>query len=125
MPKDLFSTLKVYLTKISEGEHSPAEVMSTVNTWVRESSESIKLKIEEEVEKSVAKMGFVKREEFDQLQSDFKKLRANFSSEEEKFVKKARATSAKVKKTVKAPVKKAPVKKAPVKKAPAKKTVKR
>ncbi|HEX7405534.1 MAG TPA: hypothetical protein VF307_06385 [Candidatus Nanopelagicaceae bacterium] len=119
MAKDLFSTLKVYLTKISEGEHSPAEVVSSLNTWVRESSESIKLKIEEEVEKSVAKMGFVKREEFDQLKSDLEQLRANFSSEEEKFVKKARATSAKVKKTMKSP------KKAPVKKAPVKKTVKR
>jgi BMFP domain-containing protein YqiC len=117
MAKDLFSTLKVYLTKISDGEHSPAEVVSNVNTWVRESSESVKSKIEEEVERSVSKMGFIKREEFDRLKSEMDQLRKSLSTEEENIVKKARTKSAAVKKNIKAAVKKAPAKKAATKKA--------
>ena len=110
MAKDLFSTLKVYLTKVADGEHSPAEVATAVNTWVHESAESIKAKIQEEVEKSVAKMGFVKREEFDAL-------KAELGISSKGSPKKATAK--------KATVKKAPVKKAPVKKAAPKKTVKK
>ena len=105
MAKDLFSTLKVYLTKVADGEHSPAEVATAVNTWVHESAESIKAKIQEEVEKSVSKMGFVKREEFDALKAELGISRKSA--------------------TKKAPVKKAPTKKAPVKKATVKKTVKK
>ena len=64
---DLFSTLRTYISKVSEGEKSPAEVAAAVNGWARESAEALKSKIHEEVEASVAKMGFVKREEFDRL----------------------------------------------------------
>ena len=67
MANDLLSALKVYLTKVTDGERTPAEVAAALNTWVRESGESIKNKIEEEVESSVSKMGFVKKEEFDRL----------------------------------------------------------
>jgi BMFP domain-containing protein YqiC len=105
MAKDLYSTLKVYLTKITDGERSPAEVATAVNTWVHESAESIKAKIEEEVEKSVAKMGFVKREEFEAL-------KAELGISSKGAPKKATA-------------KKAPAKKATAKKASPKKTVKK
>jgi BMFP domain-containing protein YqiC len=64
---DLFATLRTYVSKVTEGEKSPAEVAAALNGWARESAEALKLKIHEEVEASVAKMGFVKREEFDRL----------------------------------------------------------
>ena len=105
MANDLLSALKVYLTKVTDGERTPAEVAAALNTWVRESGESIKNKIEEEVESSVSKMGFVKKEEFDRLKVQVDML-----------------STAAVKK---APAKKAAVKKAPTKKAPTKKTVKK
>ena len=69
MANDLLSALKVYLSKVTDGERTPAEIAAALNTWVRESGESIKSKIEEEVESSVSKMGFVKKEEFDRLQA--------------------------------------------------------
>ncbi|MEK6648584.1 MAG: hypothetical protein AABY37_04635 [Actinomycetota bacterium] len=106
MAKDLFSALKVYLTKVTDGERSPKEIVSEVSTWVRESGESVKSKIEEEVEKSVSKMGFVKREEVDRLKSELDHLRTVISSEEEKIVKKVRSKSATAKKTAKKAVKK-------------------
>ena len=67
MSNDLFSSLKTYLTKLSDGEKTPQEVAAALNSWARESAESLKAKIHEEVEAAVLKMGFVKREEFDRL----------------------------------------------------------
>ena len=64
---DLFSTLRTYISKVTEGEKSPAEVAAALNGWARESADSLKAKIHDEVEATVLKMGFVKREEFDRL----------------------------------------------------------
>ena len=102
---DIFSTLRTYISKVTEGERTPAEVAAAVNSWARESADALKAKIHEEVEASVAKMGFIKREEFDRLAAQVAALNG------------------------KAPVKKASVKKAPAKKAAkkvaAKKSVKK
>ena len=67
MSNDLFSSLKTYITKLSDGEKTPQEVAAALNAWARESADSLKTKIHEEVEAAVLKMGFVKREEFDRL----------------------------------------------------------
>lgn len=67
MTTDLFTSLKNYLTKLSDGEKTPQEVAAAINTWARESADTLKAKIHEEVEAAVLKMGFVKREEFDRL----------------------------------------------------------
>ena len=64
---EIFSTLKSYAQKLSEGERTPAEIASALNDWAHESADSVRAKIHEEVETAVLKMGFVKREEFDQL----------------------------------------------------------
>ena len=102
MAKDLLGSFKNYVNKISEGEHSATEVVSSLNTWVHESAESIKSKIEEEVEKSVSKMGFVKKEEFDRLAKEVKLLRSTAGGEKKTAVKKTAAKkTAPVKKSVK------------------------
>jgi BMFP domain-containing protein YqiC len=103
---DLFSTLRTYLSKVTEGERSPAEVAAAVNSWARESAEALKAKIHEEVDASVSKMGFIKRDEFDRLAAQ------------------VAALSGKKSPTKKSVAKKAPAKKV-VKKAPAKKSVKK
>ena len=64
---ELFSTLKGYINQLSDGERTPAEVASAFNEWARESAESIKVRVHEEVEAVVLKMGFIKRDEFDAL----------------------------------------------------------
>ena len=101
---DLFSTLRTYLTKVTEGERSPAEVAAAVNSWARESADALKAKIHEEVEASVSKMGFIKREEFDRLSAQVAALSGTSP------VKKKAASEKSV--TVKSPKKKATVKKA-------------
>jgi hypothetical protein len=107
MTNDIFSTLRVYLSKLAEGEHTPAEVLAAVNTWLRESGESIKARIDEEVERAVAKHGFLKQEDLERLK---KEIEASISA------------SIKAKKTV---AKKTVAKKTVAKKTVAKKTLSR
>ena len=99
---EVFSTLKSYARKLSDGERTPAEIASALNDWAHESGQTLKAKISEEVEAAVLKMGFVKREEFDALVREVKAL----------------------KKGSKSPTKKSTAKKAPVKKSAAKKAAK-
>ena len=74
MANDLFDSLRTYINKVSVNEKSAAEIANSVNAWVRESGEAVKQKIEEEVESTVLRMGFVKREEFDALAAEVAKL---------------------------------------------------
>ena len=64
---EVFSTLKSYARKLSDGERTPAEIASALNDWAHESGQTLKARISEEVEAAVLRMGFVKREEFDRL----------------------------------------------------------
>ena len=73
-PSEFFSTLKSYAQKLSDGERTPAEVATALNDWAKESADSVKGRIHDEVEAAVLKMGFVKREEFDELVREVKRL---------------------------------------------------
>jgi BMFP domain-containing protein YqiC len=98
---EIFSTLKSYAQKLSDGERTPAEIASALNDWAHESADSVRAKIHEEVETAVLKMGFVKREEFDALAKEVAALK-----------KKAPAKKIAKKTTPKKIAKKAPTKKA-------------
>jgi BMFP domain-containing protein YqiC len=74
-PSEFFSTLKRYAQKLSDGERTPAEVAAALNDWAKESADSVKGRIHDEVEAAVLKMGFVKREEFDELVKEVKRLK--------------------------------------------------
>jgi hypothetical protein len=75
MANDLFSSLRTYLNKVSEGERTPAELANALNNWVKQSGDVLKSKIDEEVHNTVSRMGFIKREEFDELKADFEQLK--------------------------------------------------
>jgi BMFP domain-containing protein YqiC len=106
---EIFSTLKTYAQKLSDGERTPAEIASALNDWAHESADSVRSKIHEEVEAAVLKMGFVKREEFDALAKQVAALK-------KKPTKKAAKKAPTKKIAKKAPTKKI-AKKAPTKKA--------
>jgi BMFP domain-containing protein YqiC len=74
-PSEVFTTLKGYVQKLSDGERTPAEIGAALNDWAKESAESVKSKIHEEVESVVLKMGFIKREEFDALAAEVAALK--------------------------------------------------
>jgi hypothetical protein len=105
MANDLFASLRTYLNKVSEGERTPAELANALNTWVKQSGDVLKSKIDEEVHNTVSRMGFIKRDEFDQLRAEFND-----------FKKSSKGSSAK--NTVNIP-KKTTVKKTTVKKSAA------
>jgi BMFP domain-containing protein YqiC len=131
MANDLFDSLRTYINKVSVNEKSAAEIANSVNAWVRESGEAVKQKIEEEVESTVLRMGFVKRAEFDALAAEVAKLggkpvAAKSAAKKTASSKKATAKKAPTKKsaTSKPAVKKTAVKKSTAKKSAAKKVSK-
>ena len=75
MSQDLFSALKNYASKLSNGEKTPAEIASALNHWLKESGDSIKEKIELEVSQSVSKMGFAKQSDLIKLQKEIDQLK--------------------------------------------------
>ena len=104
MANDIFSTLRTYLSKVTDGDKSASDVAATVNQWLREGGDALKVKIEDEVERSVSKMGFVKRGEFEALKEEVALLKSAGTSEPKKAApkkaapKKAATQSASVKK---------------------------
>lgn len=99
---ELFSTLKSYFNQLTEGERTPTEVASALNDWARESAESVKAKIAEEVETTVSKMGFIKREEYDKLVARVAKLEDTKKEAAKPAKKVAKSAPKKSAKTVKA-----------------------
>lgn len=76
---EVFSTLKSYARKLSDGERTPAEIAAALNDWAHESGQTVKAKISEEVEAAVLRMGFVKREEFEALVREVNALKKGTS----------------------------------------------
>ncbi len=109
---ELFATLKGYINQLTDGERTPNEVATALNGWARESAESIKAKVAEEVEAQVSKMGFIKRVEYEKLLARVEKLEKSPSVKNvtKKSAIKKPAVATKVKKT--AVTKKAASKKA-------------
>jgi BMFP domain-containing protein YqiC len=88
-PSELFTTLKGYLNELSDGERTPGEVASALGEWARDGKESIKVRVSEEVEASVAKMGFIQRAEFDALLARVAALEAQLLAAEQAATKSA------------------------------------
>jgi BMFP domain-containing protein YqiC len=120
MANDLFDSLRTYINKVSVNEKSAAEIANSVNAWVRESGEAVKQKIEEEVESTVLRMGFVKRAEFDALAAEVAKLGGKPVVAKSAGTKKSATKKATAKK---ATAKKSAAKKPVAKKSAAKKSV--
>jgi BMFP domain-containing protein YqiC len=109
---DFLSTLKSIANNVQLGNRSATDVADSVNAWIKESGEALKVKIEDEVERSVSKMGFVKRGEFEALKQEvaaLKKGGAKKATAKKSAVKspsKKKITKKSVKKVAKKSVKK-------------------
>ena len=114
---DLKATIKTLIENVQLGNKSGSEVAQSVNIWLKEGGEAIKVKIEDEVERSVSKMGFVKRGEFEALKQEVATLKkdgvsAKKNPAKKSTVKKSTAKKSTAKKVVKKVVKKTAAKKA-------------
>ena len=127
---DLKATIKSLIENVQLGNKSGTEVAQSVNIWLKEGGEAIKVKIEDEVERSVSKMGFVKRGEFEALKQEVAALKKGGATGKKAAVEGRKSTTKKAAKKVaskKTAVKKTAVKKSAkkiVKKSAAKKVVK-
>ncbi|MBU3691893.1 MAG: hypothetical protein FGM47_00020 [Candidatus Nanopelagicaceae bacterium] len=118
MANDLLSALRTYLSKVSSGEKTPQEMAAALNAWARESGESIKQRVEEEVARTVKKMGFAKQEELDRLAREVELLKSKLvvtprnSTSSKKSTSTAKRSSAKktANKAVKQNARKSPAK---------------
>jgi BMFP domain-containing protein YqiC len=99
---DFLSTLKSLSNNVQLGNKTATDVADSVNAWLKEGGEALKVKIEDEVERSVSKMGFVKRGEFEALKQEVAALKKGTPK---KSAKKATVKNA-VKKTAKKAAKK-------------------
>ena len=114
---DLKATIKTLIENVQLGNKSGSEVAQSVNIWLKEGGEAIKVKVEDEVERSVSKMGFVKRGEFEALKQEVATLKkdgvsAKKNPAKKSTVKKSTAKKSTAKKVVKKVVKKTAAKKA-------------
>jgi BMFP domain-containing protein YqiC len=100
---DFLSTLKSFTNNVQLGNKTATDVADSLNAWLKEGGEALKVKIEDEVERSVSKMGFVKRGEFEALKQEVAALK--------KDTPRKSAKKATVKKVVKKTAKKAAAKK--------------
>jgi electron transfer flavoprotein alpha subunit len=110
---DLKATIKSLIENVQFGNKSGTEVASSVNLWLKEGGEALKVKIEDEVERCVSKMGFVKRGEFEALKQEVAALKKGTPKKAAKKTAK-KATGEKVsvkKKATKKTVKKTAAKK--------------
>jgi BMFP domain-containing protein YqiC len=72
---DFLSALKSLSNNVQLGNKTATDVADSVNAWLKEGGEALKVKIEDEVERSVSKMGFVKRGEFEALKQEVAALK--------------------------------------------------
>jgi hypothetical protein len=101
---DLKATIRSLIDNVQLGNKSGTEVAQSMNVWLKEGGEALKVK----VERSVSKMGFVKRGEFEALKQEVAALKkGGASASPKKPVKKSTATKSAAKKSTQKVVKKA------------------
>ena len=88
---DFRSTLKSFTENLASGNKSATDVAGSINEWLKEGGEALRLKIEDEVERSVSKMGFIKRGEFEALRQQVAELASSDHLRQEPKLKKRTA----------------------------------
>ena len=96
---DIKATIKSIIENVQLGNKSGTEVAQSVNVWLKEGGEALKVKIEDEVERSVSKMGFVKRGEFEALKQEVAALKKGGTSAKRSPAKKSAAKKPTAKKS--------------------------
>jgi BMFP domain-containing protein YqiC len=105
---DIKATIKSIIENVQLGNKSGTEVAQSVNVWLKEGGEALKVKIEDEVERSVSKMGFVKRGEFEALKQEVAAIKKGGigSTSKKGAAKKTAAKKPAAKKSVRKAIKK-------------------
>jgi hypothetical protein len=96
MATDINSILKKYLAAMGKSEVSASELTRELRVWVAENGEVVKEKIENRIDETASRMGFVKASDLDDLLARISELESRLPD-----------SKTKVKKSVKKSVQKA------------------
>jgi len=96
MATDINSILKKYLAALGKSEVSASELTKELRVWVTENGEVVKEKIENRIDETASRMGFVKASDLDNLLARISELESRLPN-----------SKTKIKKPVKQSVKKA------------------
>jgi len=96
MATDINSILKKYLAALGKSEVSASELTRELRVWVAENGEVVKEKIENRIDETASRMGFVKASDLDNLLARISELESRLPN-----------SKTKIKKPVKQSVKKA------------------
>lgn len=97
---DFIGAFRAYAQKAMGNDFNAEKAAATLNTWVKESGDALKERIERETEKAVKKLGLAKESEVKALQSEVRELQKALG------IKKKSMGSEKPKKTKKTSAKK-------------------
>lgn len=97
---DFIGAFRAYAQKAMGNDFNAEKAAATLNTWVKESGDALKERIERETEKAVKKLGLAKESEVKALQSEVRELQKALG------IKKKSMGSEKPKKTNKSSAKK-------------------
>ncbi len=89
MARDITAILQGFIADIAEGKGATGEFLTSLNAWGKEFTEGLREKVEKEVDASVSKLGFVKRDEYDRLAARIAALESGQSVKVESPAKKS------------------------------------
>ncbi len=72
---DLIGAFKAYAQKALGNDFNPEKAATVLNSWVKESGDALKIRIEKETEKAVKKLGLAKESELRALAAEVASLR--------------------------------------------------
>ena len=98
MATDINSILKKYLAAMGKSEVSASELTKDLRVWVVENGEVVKEKIENRIDETASRMGFVKASDLDDLLARISELESRLPESKTKVKKSAKK---RVKKSVK------------------------
>ena len=73
---DLVGALRAYAQKALGNDFNPEKAAAALNSWVKESGDILKDRIERETERAVKKLGLAKESEIEKLRAEIAALRA-------------------------------------------------
>jgi hypothetical protein len=98
MATDINSIFKKYLAALGKSETSTIELTKELRSWVIENGEVVKEKLENRIDETASRMGFVKASDLDNLLARISELESRIPDSKTKVKKSAKKS---VKKAVK------------------------
>jgi len=85
---DLIGAFRAYAQKALGNDFNPEKAAAALNSWVKESGDALKIRIERETERAVKKLGLAKESDLHALQEEISDLRNQLGLKKKNAAKK-------------------------------------